>query len=273
VTPEGSTEKELDRLLAFAEDPEASVGIGPDEERLLTDRYCVTFGPGEHVWSTSVGRVRFTDQDDVLAGVAEIRFLMTDRGRSAATWTIGPSATPKALLGRLLELGMRKESEEGSVILVLAEPPSVKGSPFRVERVRTFGEHLASIDVANEGFAMGEEDALDERRRAEATYESEREGRHSVRLLAFQGDQPVATGQFWLAPAGLYLGGVATIPSHRRRGAMSAVVAAAWEEAVRAGTPVLVTFGGALSAPTLERIGFQPKGTVHHLIDRGKPRR
>jgi GNAT superfamily N-acetyltransferase len=257
-----------DRLLAFAEDPSALVGIGPDEERLLTVRYCVIFAPGEHFWSTAVSRVRFANEDDVLAGVAEIRCLMTDRGRSAAAWTIGPSATPTELLDLLLELGMQRESEEGSVILVLTRPPSVDQSPFRVARVRTFEEHLASIEVSNEGFELGEEDALDERRRAEATFEAERAARHSARLLAFDGDRPIATGRAWLSPIGFYLGGGATIPSHRRRGAMSALVAAAWEEATRAGTPALVTFGGALSAPILQRIGFRPQGTVHQLIDR-----
>jgi hypothetical protein len=38
-------------LRAFAEDPGAFVAIGPDEERIPTDRYSVTFTPGEQFWS------------------------------------------------------------------------------------------------------------------------------------------------------------------------------------------------------------------------------
>jgi GNAT superfamily N-acetyltransferase len=91
---------------------------------------------------------------------------------------------------------------------------------------------------------------------------------HTIRLLVLDGDRPVATGQGWLSPFGIYLGGGATIPSHRRRGALSDLVAAAWTEAVRRGTPALVTFGGAMSRSALERLGFRPVGQVHHLIDR-----
>jgi predicted acetyltransferase len=76
------------------------------------------------------------------------------------------------------------------------------------------------------------------------------------------------TGERWVSPFGIYLGGGATIPSHRRRGAMRALVGAAWREAVLRGTPTLVTFGGAMSASPLERLGFQAVGRVRHLIDR-----
>jgi hypothetical protein len=99
-------------LHAFAEDPGALVAIGPDEERILTNRYSVTFTPGEHFWSASVLRLRF-GVDDVAAGVAEIRGLVADRGRTAAAWTVGPSATPEGLLELLLALGMKFESDEG----------------------------------------------------------------------------------------------------------------------------------------------------------------
>ena len=105
-------------LGAFAEDPGAFVVIGPDEERILTNRYSVTFTPGEHFWSVSVQRLRF-GVDDVAGGVAEIRGLVADRGRNAAAWTVGPSATPDGLLELLVAMGMRSESDEGSLMLVL----------------------------------------------------------------------------------------------------------------------------------------------------------
>ncbi len=256
-----------DDLRAFAEDPAAFVEVGPDEERIVTDRYSVTFSPGEHFWSTSVARVRF-GEGGAEAGVGEIRELMAARGRTAAAWALGPSATPPGLMERLLDLGMESESDEGSVILVLTEAPSVGDTPFRVERVATYEHHLAVIEVGNEGFDFSAADAADERRRARATFDSEQAGGYTARLLAFDGDRPVATGRAWRSPFGLYLGGGATLPSDRRRGAMSALVAAAWEEAVASGTPALVTHGGAMAAAVLERLGFRPTGVVRHLIDR-----
>jgi GNAT superfamily N-acetyltransferase len=254
-------------LRAFAEDPGAFVAIGPDEERILTNRYCLTFTPGQHYWSASVQRLRF-GVDDVAGGVAEIRSLVADRGRTAAAWTVGPSATPDGLLELLVAMGMQSESDAGSLILVLTEPPHIQASPFEVRLVNSYQDHLAAIVVANQGFAFPSEDALDERRRAHASFQSERAGGHSVRLLALDWGRPVAAGRAWFSPVGLYLGGGATIPSERRRGAMTALVARAWEVAVDRGTPTLVTLGGAISAAGLQRIGFRAVGRVRHLVDR-----
>jgi hypothetical protein len=254
-------------LRAFAEDPGAFVAIGPDEERILTDRYSVTFTPGEHFWSASVQRLRF-GVGEVASGVAEIRGLVADRGRTAAAWTVGPSAAPEGLLDLLLAMGMKSESPKGSLILALTEPPHVQSSSFEVRLVTSFEDHVAAIEVANQGFAFPGEDALDELRRARASFESERAGGHTVRLLAVDRGRPVAAGRAWLSPLGLFLGGGATIPSDRRRGAMGALVARAWEEAVDRGTPALVTLGGAMSAAGLQRIGFRAVGQAWHLVDR-----
>jgi hypothetical protein len=144
-------------LGAFAEDPGAFIAIGPDEERILTDRYSVTFRPGEHVWSASVERLRF-GTDDVAAQVTEIRGLVADRGRTAAAWTVGPSATPDGLLELLLAMGMKSESDEGSLILVLTEPPQAQAAPFEVQLVTSYADHVAAIEVANQGFAFPSED-------------------------------------------------------------------------------------------------------------------
>jgi hypothetical protein len=254
-------------LHAFAEDPGAFIAVGPDEERILTDRYCLTLVPGEHFWSASVQRLRF-GTDEVAAGLAEIRGLIADRGRTAAAWTVGPSATPDGLLELLVAMGMKTESDTGSLMLVLTEPPHIRSSPFEVRLVTSYQDHLAAIEVANQGFAFPGEDAAEERRRAHASFQSERAGGHSIRLLAVDRGRPVATGRAWFAPLGLYLGGGATIPSERRRGAMTALVARAWEEAVDRGTPALVTLGGAMATAGLERIGFRAVDRVWHLVDR-----
>ncbi len=226
----------------------------------------ITFSPGSHYWSTGVARVRF--DDDVAGALERVRREIRDRGRGAAAWTIGDSATPSDVVPRLLGLGLEAEPGEGSLVMLLDAPPDRRETTFRVERVATPEALLVAIEVANAGFAHPPEDADDERHRAAETFEQERTGGHTVRLLAFDGDLPVATGQAWYGPGGLYLGGGATIPSHRRRGAMSALVATAWDEAVRRGTPALVSYGNAMSAPMLEGLGFHAVGRARHLIDR-----
>ena len=254
-------------LLAFAEDATAYLALQPGDERILTDAYCVVFTPGAHYWSTIVERLRLA-AGEVESRVSEIRALMLARGRTAAVWRVGPSATPKGLAERLVALGMEAESEEDTVILVLTEPPGAGPSPFDVRLVSTFDQHLAAIEVGNQGFEFSAEEAADERRRARDTFESEQASGTSARLVAFDGARPVATGRAFFSPFGLYLVGGATLPSDRRRGAMTAIVARAWEEAVRRKTPTLATLGGKLAAPTLKRIGFVPVGRVRHLVDR-----
>jgi hypothetical protein len=258
----------IDHLVAFAEDPGVSVTIGPDEERILTDRYCVTFSTGEHFWSTLVERLRFGAE--VESAVAEIHDLMEARGRHAAAWRVGPSSTPEDLHERLIDIGMESESDEGSVILLLREQPNVGSSSFDVRLVSTYEEHVAAVEVGIEGFNFPEADAEDERHRASSTFDTEQAGEHTVRLVAFDGDRPVATGRAWFSPFGHYLGGGATLPSDRARGAMSSLVARAWDEAVRRDTPALVTHGGRMAASALHKLGFQPHGRARHLVDRSR---
>jgi hypothetical protein len=256
---------EASDLSAFAEDARALIAIGPDEERIDLGSAVVTFSPGGHYWSAGVARIRFGD--DVPSELERVRAEIRGRGRRAAAWTVGDSATPPGAAERLLELGLESEPGGGSLVMVLTDPPEAHPTAFRVVVVETFDQHLAAIDVADRGFEHPAGDAADERLHARESFEVEREGCHTARLLAFDGDLPVATGRAWYGPGGLYLGGGATIPTHRRRGAMRTLVTAAWGEAVRRGTPALVAYGNAMSAPLLEGLGFRSTGRVRHLID------
>lgn len=242
--------------------------MGPSEERILTDRYCLRFEPGEHYWSNAVARVRFP-AGSVQANLEEIRDLMRERGRTAAAWTIGPSAAPDGIVDDLLASGLESESAEGSVILTLTEAPHVaEPAGIVVRQVASYEDHLAALRVLSEGFSFSNHDAEDEQRRAREVFEEERATGHASRLVAFDGDRPVATGHGRFSPLGLYVGGGATIPSDRSRGAFSALLAEAWRGALARGTPALVTFGNTMSAPILQKMGFRPLGRVRHLIDR-----
>jgi len=66
---------------------------------------------------------------------------------------------------------------------------------------------------------------------------------------------------------GLLLYGGATAPHARGRGAYRALLRARWDEATARGTPALITQGGAMSRPILERAGFAPVGHIHILLD------
>ena len=63
------------------------------------------------------------------------------------------------------------------------------------------------------------------------------------------------------------LANAGVLPAYRGRGIYRALVRARWDEAVRRGTPVLVTQAGAMSRPILEELGFRVVGTILRLED------
>ena len=77
----------------------------------------------------------------------------------------------------------------------------------------------------------------------------------------------VSAGTCAPTPHGLLLYGGATLPRARRRGAYRALLRARWDEAVARGTPALITQGGSMSRPILERVGFEAVGHIHMLLD------
>lgn len=243
----------------------AWVPTGPDEERIEDPRYVVRFSPGAHFWSVQVGRIRL-EPGEVDAVVAEIRELARERGRAASVWTVGDASTPPGLAATLEDLGLEREGI--SDVLLLTRAPAREPADFDVREVASPTDLATWIDVSAAAFGWPEEDTADERARAEATYAAERSDPATSRLLAFDGDRPVAVGRAWRSAWGLYLGGGATLPSDRRRGAMTALLVAAWDEAARLGTPALVAHGSALSTPVLAGLGFERVGGTVHLIDR-----
>ena len=56
------------------------------------------------------------------------------------------------------------------------------------------------------------------------------------------------------------------LPRARGRGAYRALLRARWDDAVALGTPALITQGGSMSRPILERLGFERVGEVHMLL-------
>jgi hypothetical protein len=77
----------------------------------------------------------------------------------------------------------------------------------------------------------------------------------------------VCTGTAAPTPHGLLLFGGATLPRARGRGAYRALIRARWDDTLSLGSPALITQGGSMSRPILERLGFEPVGHVHMLVD------
>ncbi|MCO8275472.1 GNAT family N-acetyltransferase [Actinoplanes sp. TRM 88003] len=103
---------------------------------------------------------------------------------------------------------------------------------------------------------------------AEANFDVTRGALKDPRFEAYacyDGDKMVATGMIWLGPGYAHLSSGATLPSHRGRGAQTALLAARVEAGRRAGCSLLVNEaevtdeGYSVSARNQVRVGFVPQ--------------
>ncbi|HEX7310970.1 MAG TPA: hypothetical protein VF232_07300 [Gaiellaceae bacterium] len=247
-------------LREIAEYPNSFGPLGPNSERIETDRYTLCMGPGK-TWNTvQRQRMRHDEIDDVLD---ETRSLLRERGRTKTQWEVGSSAEPPDLVEQLLERGLIWDKEPYAVALVLTAEPPAPPPEIVARRVETFDEFAAANAVQWEAFGATEEEIEESRSLLPKTWQDTVNVMHAVWL---DGDL-VAAGTSAPTEHGLLLYGGATAPHVRGRGAYRALLHARWQEAVAKGTPALITQGGSMSRPILERLGFQRIGEIHMLLD------
>jgi hypothetical protein len=246
-------------LREVAEYPNSFGPLGPGGERLDTGRYTLCIGTGKK-WNT-VQRQRFAleDVDDV---IAEVRSTLRERGRSQTQWEVGSSAPP-GLVDALLERGIVPDKEPYAVALVLTHEPPEIAEGFVARRVETFEEYAAANAVQWEAFEMPPEDVAESRELLPKLYRETPNVTHAVWLDG----KIVCAGTSAPTEYGFLLYGGATLPRARGRGAYKALNRARWDDAVAHGTPALITQGGSMSRPILEKLGFERVGEVHMLLD------
>ena len=248
-------------LREMAEYPNSFEPPAPGAERIETDRYTLCMGAGLD-WNT-VQRQRFaaSEVDEVLA---EVRGLLRARGRTSTQWEIGSTAEPAGLAELLLERGVEWDSDPFAVALVLRAPPPAAPAGLEARAVATLQEYVEAVEVQDIAFGTPPEQAAAGRDLLAARFRDRDRVMHAVWLDG----RLVSAGSCALTPHGLLLYGGATHPDARGRGAYRALIAARWEAAVAHGTPALLTQGGSMSRPILERVGFRAVGHVQMLIDR-----
>ena len=137
-----------------------------------------------------------------------------------------------------------------------------------MRRVESLDDYLTALEIDWASFDLP---AIErEERRVAARLAWPRivtDGTSSV-YLAYIDGKPVGFGRAVFAPwAALLLGG-ATVPEARGNGVYTSIVHARWQEAVARGVPRIVVSAGPMSAPILERLGFERLGRVRLLRDR-----
>jgi hypothetical protein len=247
-------------LREIAEYPNSFGPLGPKDERIATDRYTLCMGVGK-TWNT-VQRQRL-GHDEIDATIEEVRALLRARGRTQTQWEVGSSAEPDDLVEQLLERGLTRDKDPYAVALVLTHEPPPPPPGLVARRVETFDEFVAACAVQWEAFEVEPEKIEADRA---LLHERWREAVHIFHAVWLDGEV-VSAGSASPTEHGLLLYGGATVPRARGRGAYRALVAARWADAVARGTPALITQGGSMSRPILERLGFERVGEVHMLVD------
>ncbi|MEI8104358.1 MAG: GNAT family N-acetyltransferase [Actinomycetes bacterium] len=250
-------------LLELTEQPGLWIAPDPTSTTIATPSFTVVTSGTQG----SVERVRLGDASPATA-LAKARAIGRSHGLEAMTWWIGELTTPARLGTQLRELGLVPDAEMPTLTsLTIGHRPH--GTPTaEVRRVTTFEDYLRALAI--DWAVWDVPAALRAERRANAQTHWKllqadgRTGHH----LALMDSRPVGFGRVVFAPgAGILMGG-ATLPEARGRGVYTALVHARFDEAVERGTPRLAVSAGALSAPILERLGFEPIGLVERLTDR-----
>jgi GNAT superfamily N-acetyltransferase len=240
-------------VLELAANPNTYTPLGPNDERIVTDRFVLWMG--RHADWNVAQRFRL-GPDDLPAVRDEIHALLRERGRTECAWEVATDAEPADLVERLEALGL--PVTEHQVGMVLDHPPADASSEVEVRRVQTDDEYYEAERIAAIAF---EEKAAPERRAykpspAQPIY------------LAYVDGLPVARGSASYSDHGVTLFGGATLPEARGHGAYRALVAARWNDAAERGTPLLVTQASPMSHPILERLGFREVCRIRALKDR-----
>ena len=207
----GSGKRQL-VLREAAEYPNSFVELGPDEERIETDRYTLCMSSGKR-WNT-VQRQRFgrEELDEVLS---EVRALLTDRGRPSTEWEVGSRAEPEGLVELLLERGLVRDSDPVAIALVLRTQPPAPPANVIARRIETEEEYVAAGNVQAIAFGAPAEEAAE---RAAIARERWRRRAPTFMHGVWLDGELVGAGNCTWTPHGLALFGGATLEEARGQG-------------------------------------------------------
>jgi GNAT superfamily N-acetyltransferase len=248
-------------VLGLAEDANTHTPLAMGHERVITDRYVLWMGNGPELHWNVAQRFRF-DHAELDAVIDEIHATLSERGRHGCTWEVGSSARPDHLPEHLLERGLVWDTEPLQIGMVLGEAPPPAPGGCEVRTVETLDDYAASERIAAACFGMDPPSA----RQIETGFAGY-EPRSSRRYLASCDGRDAATATATFTAHGVVLNAGSTLPAYRGRGLYRALVRARWDDAVSAGTPVLVTQAGRMSLPILERLGFGEVWRIQALAD------
>ena len=241
----------------------------PGVEVVQTAHYRLTLQPDYPIpGPNSAAWIRCGDRDpwDV---IDEVRAIFAGR-RLPLMWTLDPATQPADFDARLEACGVMPEPHSPQVaVLVLSavahlDAPEVPGLEIH--------DALADADLYRQADAVNADAFHDlarergplERRRAN----SRAAGNRRVLLVTIYGEPAGSAGLTLYPPHGAILNGGAVRERFRGRGVYRALVAERLRIAREAAVPGVQVWGGPMSAPILEKLGFRKVGWRRFYLDR-----
>jgi GNAT superfamily N-acetyltransferase len=250
-------------LLELAEEPGLWIPLAPPGEVIEADGYCLVTS----LRSASVERIRLAP-DEVERAIEEIRALARERHFDHVTWWLGEHTTPAGLPQRLEGLGFEPDRHTPKMTTLTIDRTPAGKPTVEVHRVSTADEYLRALELDWDVWEVPESERAGMRPlQRRAWPELEATGRSSHYLAYLDGEPAGFARAVFTTHAAILLGG-STLPGARGRGVYTSLVHARWRETVERGVPRIVVSAGPMSAPILERLGFEAIGTVRLLRDR-----
>jgi len=245
----------------------------PGVEVIVTPRYEITLQPDFPIPgpnSVSWIRCRAGEADDV---ILEARATVAPR-HLPLMWILDPETEPANFAERLLTLGVVPDPHGAeSKVMVLPSDATILAP-------RVAGLEIADALADPESFQQADRAAteafeatslVDDPNRVAARERRRRNllaaGNRRL-LLARVDGEPAGSGSLGLYPPdGAKMNGGSVRPKFRGRGVYRALVAARVEIARAAGVAGLAVWGGDMSRPILERLGFEVVGWRRFYVD------
>lgn len=188
------------------------------------------------------------------------------RGISLVEWWVGwsaPLSLPEALLGSGLE------PDDEPVLNGMTSATAPPAAPHvEVRAIETAGQYLEAIVVDWDVWQLSPEERAKRRAVEVDRFDADHAAGAAHHWAAFDDGRPVGFGRAVDMEEGVALMGGAVRPEARGRGVYRALVRARWDHAAARGTPLLVVQAGKMSAPVLDKLGFERHGEIRLFADR-----